>query len=173
MTFTLNKQLEILEKTPEVISILLYDLSNDWTMSNEGGNTWTAKEVVAHLIDCEKTNWIPRVRIVLSDKRDKTFIGINMTAHFEISKNNSLHDMLNQFKHLRKNGIEELKAYNLQEKDFEKTANHPAIGEVNLQQLISTWTSHDLTHIAQIARVIAKQNKPLVGRFIEYLNILK
>lgn len=172
MNFSLEKSLEILENTPHVVSTLLRNLSDDWTIKNEGENTWSAKEVVAHLIVCEETDWLTRARIILSDKQDKTFVPIDMTAHFEIAQNNSLKDLLFQFKQLREIGTDELKAFNLQEHDFLKTANHPVLGAVNLQQLIATWVTHDLTHIAQIARVIAKQNNDLVASFKTYLSIL-
>lgn len=172
MKFSLNKSLEILENTPFVLSALLNNLSEEWTSTNEGSNTWTAKEVVAHLIVCEETDWLPRAKIILSNHQDKTFTPIDMVAHFEIAKNKPLKDLISDFKRLRENGINEIKAFSLQETDLKKTAIHPKLGEVNLQQLIATWVTHDLTHIAQISRIMAKQNKENVGAFVTFLNIL-
>ena len=173
MKFSLHKSLEILENTPAVISALLNNLTDEWTTTNEEDNTWNPMEVVAHLIVCEKTDWLPRVKIILSHLEDKTFVSINMTAHFDIAKSNSMKDLIKEFKQLRESGIKEIKAFNLQEADLRKIAIHPTLGEVNLQHLFATWVVHDLTHIAQISRVIAKQNKENVGAFAPFLNILK
>ncbi|MBI3235608.1 MAG: DinB family protein [Bacteroidetes bacterium] len=172
MEFSLSKSLEIIGSTPTVLYAMVASLSDEWVNMNEGENTWTVKEVVAHLVVCEETNWMPRLRIMLSDSSDKSLKSIDMNRQFDVAKENSLQELLQRFNQLRKDSVEELKAYHLQDKDFSKTAIHPVIGEVNLQQLISTWTAHDLTHIAQIARVLAKQNKELVGGFERYLKIL-
>ncbi|WP_343636366.1 DinB family protein [Fluviicola sp.] len=171
MEFSLDKSLEIIANTPVVISTLLHNLSDDWTDRNEGENTWTVKEVVAHLIECEQTNWLPRIRIVLNSP-ETVFAPMDMQAHMEQAKNHSLGELLVQFDQLRANAIRELKQYDLKEEDFLKTATHPVIGKVSLVNLISTWTAHDMTHLAQIARIIARQNKELVGNFKQYLNIL-
>lgn len=171
MEFSLDKSLEIITHTPVVISTLLHNLSDDWTNHNEGENTWTVKEVVAHLIVCEQTNWLPRIRIILNNP-GTVFSPMDMQAHMELAANYSLRELLAQFDQLRANAVRELKEYQLQEDDFLKTADHPVIGKVSLVNLISTWTAHDMTHLAQIARIIARQNKELVGNFKQYLNIL-
>jgi len=133
MNFTLSKSLEIIERTPSILSAMLSGLSEEWINGNEGENTWTAKEVVAHLIVCENTDWMPRARIMLSEEENKTLERIDMTVHFEIAKSNSLETLLNVFKTLRENSIAELKNFNLQDADFAKSAFHPQIFEVNLQ----------------------------------------
>ncbi|MBS0647558.1 MAG: DinB family protein [Verrucomicrobia bacterium] len=173
MQFTLSKSLEIIERTPNVLNTMLSDLSEEWINGNEGENTWTAKEVVAHLIVCEKTDWLPRVKIMLSNNENKTLERIDMTAHFEMAKNNSLESLLNEFKALRENSITELNDFNLQSFDFLKTAYHPQILDVNLQQLIAIWVTHDLSHIVQVSRILAKQYRNEVGAFKEYLKILR
>ncbi|MEO7175553.1 MAG: DinB family protein [Saprospiraceae bacterium] len=172
MQFSLNKSLEILERTPSVLSTFLKDLSPEWTETTEGEDTWTAKEVLAHLIICEQTDWIPRFRVILSDDSDKVFAPIDMQAHFILANNNTMVQLLSQFEAERKQGIAELLSYDLHDNDYTKTAIHPKLGEVSLQQLVATWVTHDLTHIAQITRVIAKQNADLVGPFREYLSVL-
>ncbi len=164
---------QVLDNTPSVISALLNNLSEDWTTKNEGENTWTAKEVVAHLIVCEETNWLVRAKIILSENLKPPFVPIDMVAHVKMAQGTSLEDLLKKFRELRENSIKEVKSFNLWEIDLTKTAIHPVLGEVSLQQLFATWATHDLTHIAQIARVIAKQNRDDVGPFITYLNILK
>lgn len=173
MKFTLKKSLELLSNTPHAIYTLLQGLNDEWITSNEGENTWTAKEVVAHLLLCEETNWMPRVRIILAAKQPNKFASIDMDAHFEVARNHSIEQLLARFIQLRKSGIEELKTYDPHENDYVKSALHPVIGEVSFAQLISAWVTHDLAHLAQIARVMAKQNKELVGGFEKYLNILK
>lgn len=172
MNFSLNKSLEILENTPIVISTLLNNLSDDWIFANEGENTWTVKEVIAHLIVCEKTDWLIRAKTILSSSDNKTFLPIDMLAHFELSKNNSLRFLINEFKQLRQNNIKEINNFNINEMDLLKTGIHPIIGEVNLQQLVASWVTHDLTHLAQIFRIMAKQNRENVGAFRTYLKIL-
>jgi hypothetical protein len=171
MKFSLDKSLEILESTPNVISSMLQNLSKDWTNNNEGENTWTAKEVVAHLIVCEETNWLPRIKIILKSP-ETVFSPIDMQAHFEIAKKSSLTDLLFQFSGHRKKGIGELQKMNLQESDFLKTGTHQIAGKIMLKEIIATWATHDLAHIAQIARIMAKQNKELVGNFKQFLKIL-
>lgn len=168
-----SKSLEVLQNTPQVLSAMLSNLSEGWTTTNEGENTWSTKEVVAHLIICEKTSWLVRAKIILSDTPHKTFAPIDMAAHFELSKNNSMQDLLKEFSRLRKNAIKELTSFKLEEAGMVKTAIHPKLGEVNLKQLIATWVTHDLAHIAQISRVMAKQNKENVGPFETFLRILK
>ncbi|RZK26518.1 MAG: DinB family protein [Flavobacterium sp.] len=172
MKFSLTRSLEVLRNSPNVLSALLFNLSAVWTENNEGENSWTAKEVLAHLIVCEETNWLPRIRIILSNQPNKILSSIDMAAHSILAKGSSIQDLIKRFSQLRESGIEELLAYDLDENDFEKTADHPEIGKINIQQLISTWVAHDLTHIAQIARIMARQTKGNVGSFEKYLKIL-
>jgi uncharacterized damage-inducible protein DinB len=172
MKFSLEKSLEILESAPNAISAMLQNLSEDWTNHNEGGNTWTAKEVLAHLIVCEETEWLTRTKIILSEATVKKLTPIDLQAHFKIAETNSLSFLLMKFQELRKKNIAELLSFNLQESDFAKTALHPELGEVNLQHIISTWATHDLSHIAQIARIMAKQYKDFVGGFSKYQRVL-
>ena len=118
MPLDVHKWMEILQNIPSVISALLHNLSDEWTAQNEGENTWTVREVLAHLIVCEETNWLPRVRIVLSDNQHKPLDPIDMRVHFSIAQKKTLQQLIFQFKTFRKNGIVELKRYNLQEYDF-------------------------------------------------------
>jgi len=173
MAFRLEKSIEILERTPNVLYTMLHGISNDWTLNNEGGETWSAFDVVGHLIHGEKADWVLRAEIILSKNPDKKFEPFDRFAQFEESKGKTLLQLLDEFKILRKKNIDRLLSKNLTEKDFEKTGVHPAFGRVSLSQLVSTWVAHDLDHIAQIARVMAKQYKEDVGPWIEYLKILR
>ena len=171
--FSVEKTLEVLSNTPHAIRALLQGLDDEWITKNEGLNTWSAKEVVAHLIVCEETNWIPRAKIILSQKQEVPFIPIDMQIHLEHAQKTSINELLQSFLNLRQDSIEQLKSFEITPNDLEKTAIHPKLGLVKLSELLATWVTHDLTHIAQIARVIAKQNKHFVGPFEVYLSVLK
>src|SRR5688572_22174629 len=151
MAFSLEKSIEILERTPNVLHTMLHGISSNWTLNNEGGETWSAFDVVGHLIHGEKADWVSRAEIILSENPDKKFEPFDRFAQFEESKGKTLSQLLDEFKLLRKKNIGRLLSKNLTEKDFEKTGIHPAFGEVSLSQLLSTWAAHDLDHIAQIA----------------------
>ena len=173
MAFSLKRSVEILERTPDVLYTMVYGISDDWTQHNEGGETWSVFDVVGHLIHGEKPDWVTRAEIILSENPDKKFAPFDRLAQFEESKGKTLAQLLEEFKLLRKKNIERLLSKNLTEKDFDKTGIHPSFGEVKLSQLLSTWVAHDLDHISQVARVMAKQYREDVGPWIEYLKILK
>jgi len=170
MDFSLDKSLEILSGTPLVLQAYLGHLSDDWLLGNEGDNTWSPLEVVNHLILAEKTNWIPRIQTILSDSQDKAFkpfVRMDDTGYDNIG------NAIAEFAKLRAANIITLKSMNITSADLEKTAIHPEFGTVTLSQQLSTWTVHDLSHMAQISRVMAKQYKAAVGPWTAYLTILK
>ncbi len=173
MDSSLEKSIEILERTPDVLNTLLKDISAEWTLNNEGGDTWSVYDIVGHLIYGEKTDWIPRAEIILSENDDKKFEPYDRFAQFKESKGKSLQQLLDEFVKLRSKNMEQLLSKRLTNKDLEKTGIHRAFGEVTLSQLLATWAVHDLNHISQIARVMAKQYKKAVGPWAEYLGILK
>jgi DinB superfamily len=172
MKFELNKSYEILERTPSVLRIFLSDLNTDWIMNDEGPETFSPYDVVGHLIQGEKTDWRDRAIMILEHGTTKSFVPFDRFAQFEESKGKSLSQLLDEFEKLRKESLSWLRSSNLTETDFDKKGVHPELGEVSLKQLLSTWTVHDLTHIAQIARVMAKQYKEETGPWIEYFRIL-
>jgi uncharacterized damage-inducible protein DinB len=176
LNFSLPHSIEILERTPYVLQTLLKDLSPEWTMHNEGGDTWCVYDVIGHLIHGENTDWMTRLEIFLSDKterKDKTFKPFDRFAQFEESKGKTLQQLLDEFTVVRTKNLKKLVSLNLSEKDFKRTAFHPTFGEVSLSHLLSTWAAHDLGHIGQIVRVMAKQYKEAVGPWIEYMRILQ
>lgn len=173
MQFNLNKSLEILEKTPLVLKHMLEGLSDEWTKNNEGADTWSPYDIVGHLIHGEKTLWISRMEVILSDSSDKKFGSFDRFAQFKESKGKTLEQLLNEFSELRKLNIKKIQSKELSEDILKKTGIHPAFGQVTLKQLLSTWIVHDLNHIAQIARVMAKQYQTEVGPWREYLRVLK
>ena len=169
--FSIDKALEVLTQTPETLNSFLKDLSDDWTLSNEGENTWSAFDILGHLIHGEKTDWIPRLKKILFDEK-KEFEPFDRFAQFKNSTGKSLCDLLLEFKSLRKENLAYLVSLKLDEQDFDKVGVHPEFGPVTVRQLLATWVTHDMGHIAQIARVIAKQYKEEVGPWTAYISIL-
>ncbi len=173
MNFTIEKSLEILERTPEVLMALLLNISDEWSLPNEGGETWSPYDVVGHLIHGEKTDWIPRMEIILSDKTPRVFEPFDRFAQVGASKEMSLTELLHEFKTLRTKNVHQLRSRNISLEHLKEKGIHPAFGEVALSQLLATWVVHDLNHIAQISRVMAHQYKTDVGPWIAYLRILQ
>lgn len=164
---------QILQQTPGVLKKTLTGMTEPMIHGNEGPNTWSTFDVVGHLIVCEETNFMQRVHIVLSDIPDKQFYPVDMNAQYAASKGKSIGELLDRFAAVRAENITALKGYQLTDGDMDKTAHHPKLGVVTLHQLLSTWAVHDLTHIGQITRVMAKQFKENVGPFIQFLSRLQ
>ena len=173
MNFNLDEAIDILERTPSVVDGMLRNIPREFAVSNEGPDTWSPYDVVGHLIHGEKTDWMTRANIILSDKTDKRFVPFDRFAQFTNSNGKSLEQLLDEFKELRKQGIAELKSKKLTEDDFNKKGIHPEFGDVKLYELLSAWVVHDLEHIVQIARVMAKQYKANTGPWIKYLPVLE
>lgn len=173
MQFNIDKTIEILERTPVVIESMLSGLNEDWLMNNEGPDTWSPYDVIGHLIYGEKTDWIPRTKIILSDNNNKNFVPFDRFAQLTEKKKKTITELLVEFKKLRKENLDYLRSLQVDDATLNKTGIHPAFGEVSLQQMLATWTVHDLNHIAQIARVMAKQYKEAVGPWVEYLRVLQ
>ena len=173
MEFRLHHAIQILERTPNVLNVLLRDLDANWTSSNEGLETWSPYDIIGHFIHGELTDWIPRAEIILSDKADKSFTPFDRFAQFQNSKGKTLDQLLDEFAYLRKRNLEKLNAFNLADGDLDKTGIHPDFGAVTLRQLLSTWVVHDLNHLGQIERVMAKQYYEEVGPWVPYLKILQ
>jgi hypothetical protein len=173
MNFSLQQSISILERTPFVIEQLLNGLQDEWIFSNEGGETWSPYDVIGHMIHGEKSDWIARLEIILSDLSERRFTPFNRFAQFEESSGKSLKQLLNEFRTLRERNIAILKSKKLTEPEFVRIGIHPDLGNVSLKNLIATWAVHDLNHLSQIARVMAHQYKDEVGPWKEYLRILK
>ena len=173
MEFSISRALEILSATPAVLEKQLSGLSTEWLMQNEGEGTWTPAEIVCHLIHCEEDDWVSRMKLILSNTDNKTFSPIERTKGFEQSKTNTISELLDRFRFLREKSIAYLISLELTDTELNKMGIHPVFGEVTLKQLLATWTVHDLSHIAQISRVMANQYVCEVGPWIEYLPFLK
>lgn len=173
MKFQLSQAIEILSQTPATVKSLLGNLSDEWIFANDGENTWSPFDIIGHYIHAEETDWIPRAEIILAQGENRTFGAFDRFAQFEKSKGKTLAELLETFADVRQKNIELLKSWNLTDEQLKLKGIHPEFGEVTLQQLLATWTVHDLTHIRQIVTVMAKQYTENVGDWKAYLSILK
>jgi hypothetical protein len=173
MDFNLESSLHVLNRTPHILEVWLRDLPDEWILCNEGNETWSAYDVVGHLIHGEKTDWMERTRIIMSDAPVRMFAKFDRFAQFQESAGKTMNDLLDEFKIARQNNLAYIRSFEIDEAVLNKTGTHPSFGTVTLKQLLSTWVVHDLNHISQIARVMAKQYKEETGPWIEYLRILK
>ena len=171
--FNLDQCTEILERTPQVVRELLAGLPATWTRTNEGGQTWSPYDVVGHLIHGEKTDWIPRAEIILGPGPDRRFTPFDRTAMLRESHDRTLEDLVEEFGELRRASLDRLQGFRLTEADLDRTGIHPEFGPVTLRQLLSTWVVHDLNHIVQISRVMARQMTADVGPWVAYLRVLR
>jgi len=171
MDFVLEEAIPVLERTPAVLSGLLDDLPEGWTRVDEGPDTWTPREVVAHLIHGERTDWIPRARIIIKQERYRRFDPFDRFA--ELKSDRALKDLLSEFEELRGSNVATLRGWNLKEKDMELTGEHPEFGTVTMRQLLATWVVHDLSHIAQITRTMARSYTQAVGPWTKYFRVLQ
>ena len=171
MDFDLDEAIPILARTPAVLSTLLDELPDDWTRVNEGAETWSPREVIGHLIHGERTDWIPRARIILKQDRYRRFDPFDRFA--ELESDRSLKDRLEEFDQLRSGNVATLRGWNLKERDLALTGEHPELGTVTMRQLLATWVVHDLSHIAQITRTMARAYTSAVGPWTAYFRVLQ
>lgn len=171
MEFVLDEAIPVLERTPAVLSALLDELPDRWTRVDEGPESWTPREVVAHLIHGERTDWIPRARIIIQQGRYRKFDPFDRFA--ELKSDRPLEDLLDEFDELRSGNVATLRGWNLKEKDMELTGEHPEFGSVTMRQLLATWVVHDLSHIAQITRTMARSYTAAVGPWTAYFRVLQ
>jgi len=172
MKYSLERSYEILDRTPAVLQSLLSGLPDDWIMPNEGPETFSPYDVVGHLIHGEKTDWTARARMILEFGNTKTFERWNRVAMYEESQGKKLQQLLDEFAAIRKENMVWFRSLKLTEADLDKHGMHPVLGDVTLRNLLATWVAHDLTHIAQITRVMAKQYKEEMGPWPEFFRIL-
>lgn len=172
MKYSVIEAIQILERTPQVLNTLLDGLPDDWVMNNEGPETFSPYDVLGHLIHGEKTDWVARTKIILEHGLSKPFTPWDRFAQYEESKGKTLLQLLDEFEIVRKENMQWFKNLQLTEADLDKTGMHPKLGQVTLRNLLSTWVVHDLTHIAQITRVMAKQYKDEMGTWPEFFRIL-
>jgi hypothetical protein len=172
MNFDLRDGIEVLERTPAVLRSLLESLPSGWTSPNEGPETWSPFDVVGHLIHAEETDWMVRTRIILSGAAERRFEPFDRNRHRDANQGRPLSELLEKFAGMRRKSLADLRALDLKPADLRRTGEHPEFGTVTLDQLLATWVVHDLGHIGQIVRVMAKQYKAAVGPWTAYLPVL-
>jgi hypothetical protein len=172
MQHNLQNIIALLSRTPAALDAFLRDLPETWTLRNEGLKTWSPFDVVGHLIHGERTDWMPRAKMILQFGESKAFEPFDRLAQERESQGKTLAQLLDEFTRLRSENLKELGKLNLKPEDLARRGRHPALGVVTLSQLLATWAAHDLTHLHQISRVMAHQYRDAVGPWSEYLGVL-
>jgi hypothetical protein len=172
MHFHLTHGLDVLERTPATLRALLDGLPEAWTAPNEGPDTFSAFDNLGHLIHGERTDWIPRARIILAQGPNRHFEPYDRFAQYHESRGKSVAELLDEFAHLRAENLITLRSWQMSDRELALDGEHPELGTVTLRQLLATWVAHDLGHVAQTARVMAKQYREAVGPWRAYLPVL-
>jgi hypothetical protein len=170
--FVMEEAVAILTRTPATLDALLRDLPDGWIAAHEGGQTWSPFDVVGHLIHGERTDWIPRARIILEHGEARAFDPFDRFAQFTEAEGRTLASLLDEFATLRQANLCALEALHVTDQDLDRRGRHPELGVVTLRQLLATWVAHDLDHVVQISRVIARQYSDEVGPWRAYLRIV-
>ena len=171
--FDLAAGVAVLERTPGTLQAMLAGLPPFWVDATEGPETWSPYVIVGHLTHGERDDWIPRARIILAQGADRRFTPYDRVAQFRESQGKSLAQLLEEFAHLRAENLATLATWQLTEAQLALEGEHPEFGRVTLRQLLATWVAHDLGHVAQAARVMAKQYREAVGPWRAYLPVLE
>ena len=172
MRFDQAEAAEVLSRTPATLSSMLSGLPGAWLHADEGVDTFSPFEVVGHMLEAEATNWLPRARVIRAGDPSATFPPFDRFAHRRLHADRTLDELLDEFSKLRAQSLAEVASWSLTPGELAATANHPQFGSVSLSQLLSTWVVHDLGHIAQIARVMAKQYREAIGPWAEFLPVV-
>jgi hypothetical protein len=165
--------ISLLSRTPRVLNALLRDLPETWTLQNEGEKSWSAYDVVGHLIHAECDDWIPRAKVILQFGETKPFGPFDRWGHERNVQGKSLARLLDEFAAARAESLAELRRLNPGPDDLARRGRHPALGAVTLSELLATWAAHDLTHLHQISRIMAHQHREAVGPWSVYLGVLQ
>jgi hypothetical protein len=172
MQHDLQATVALLARTPTTLDAFLRNLPETWTHRNEGEKTWSVFDIVGHLIHGERTDWMPRARMILQFGENQAFEPFDRLAQERESQGKSLAELLDEFALLRAQSLDQLRDLNLQPRDLARRGRHPALGVVTLSQLLAAWAVHDLTHLHQISRVMAHQFREAVGPWGKYLGVL-
>ena len=169
----LEETVAVLERTPGALDALLRGLPEIWTSRNEGEKTWSSREVLGHLIHGERTDWMPRARMIRDFGESRTFEPFDRWGHERESRGQTLGALLDEFARLRAEGLGTLREWQLGPEDLARRGRHPALGVVTLGELLATWAAHDLSHLHQVTRVMAHQYREAVGPWREYLGVMQ
>ncbi|HXH67594.1 MAG TPA: DinB family protein [Candidatus Limnocylindrales bacterium] len=168
----LEQTIALLARTPAALNAFLRELPDSLTRQNEGGDTWSAYDIVGHLVYAERTDWMPRVKMILQFGETRAFETFDRLGQTRESRGKSLEKLLDEFAHVRKENLLELRALKLQKLDLDRRGQHPSLGIVTLSQLLATWAAHDLTHLHQLSRIMAHQYREAVGPWKAYLGVM-
>jgi len=169
----LPQTIALLARTPAALDDFLRELPDSLTHQNEGGDTWSPYDIVGHLVYAERTDWMPRVKMILEFGETRAFDKFDRLGQVRESQGKSLGQLLDEFVRVRAENLNELRALNLQYEDLNRRGRHPSLGVVTLSQLLATWAAHDLTHLHQLSRTMAHQYRDAVGPWSAYLGVLK
>jgi hypothetical protein len=172
MNFGIDSSVEVLRRTPDVVRTMLSGISEPWLRGAEGPETFSPFDVVGHLIDGEETDWMVRARIILDHGVKRPFDRYDRFRHWQRNKGRTLDSLLDEFSQLRERNLRELAALKLSPAQLDLTGTHPILGVVTLRQLLAAWVVHDLGHIAQMSRVMAKQYREEAGPWVQFLPVL-
>ncbi len=172
MAFDLASGVAVLERTPDTLRVMLSGLPSSWTLATEGPDTWSPYDVVGHLVHGERTDWIARARIILAQGPERRFAPFDRFAQLRDSEGKSLDDLLAELARLRAANLATLREWRLSDAQLALEGEHPEFGPVTLRELLATWVVHDLAHVAQVARVMAKQYRDAVGPWRAYLSVM-
>ena len=170
--FNLDEARTVLERTPATIDAMLRGLPPIWTQARDGADTWSPHEIIAHLINTDRTDWIPRVEVILGRDPSAVFPPFDRTGFFAEANQMPLGDVLDLFAEVRRNSLAMLDSWKLTEDELDLTATHPTFGVVTLRQLLATWVAHDFNHIIQAARTMARQYQVAVGPWAAFLGVM-
>ena len=173
MASRLDDSVAVLERTPGALDALLRGLPEMWVKGNEGEETWNMIDVVGHLIDADRVNWMPRARQILKSDEMEKFAPFDRGGHARATEGKDLAQLLDAFAALRAKNVADLREMKIAEKDYERRAEHPALGVVTLGQLLAAWAAHDLTHLHQISRIMAYQYREAVGPWSRFLGVMQ
>jgi len=173
MRFELENMIALLERTPVALDALLRGLPEVWTETNEGGNAWSVRTVIAHLIHGEEEDWMPRTLQILKSGETHPFAPFDREAHIRYGKGKTLSQLLDEFAKARAKSLDELRGLKLSPQDLAQRGLHPALGSVSLSELLATWGAHDLTHLHQISRIMAHQVREAVGPWARFLGVMQ
>ena len=169
----LQNSVALLARTPAALDALLRDLPDALIEATEGANTWSARIVVAHLIQGETEDWIPRAKLILQSGDSQSFSAFDRDGHISYSQGKTMSQLLDEFAQARAMNLDELRALGLTAEDLKRRGIHPALGPVTLSELVATWAAHDLTHLHQISRILASQYRQAVGPWARYLGVMQ
>lgn len=173
MKQNLEDSIALLTRTPATLDALLRELPAAWTRGNEGEGTWSAFDVVVHLLHCEREDWMPRARSILESGETREFAPFDRWGEIRESQAKPLGQLLDEFADLRAKNLNEVRAWDLKQEDFARRGRHPGLGVVTLSELLATWAAHDLNHLHQISRVMAQQYREAVGPWSKYLGVMQ